>query len=322
MQATVHPLADETATIDDVSQRRPPVVGFIAPNVHGYFFGSMLTAVIETASAHGAQVVAVQTHDAGLLTFQREQFTAEVSWDHLDALVVPQAAVSASYLRAFAATGKPVVALYEAPDGLDCPTVVPDNDQGVRASVDHLVAHGHTRIAFVGRAPANGDDAIRHEAYRRAMLAHGLEPTTPRPVPWRLDETYDASVTVRHMRELGELPTAVVACTDATAMALIEALTADGVAVPDDVAVVGFDDIPEAAETTPALSTVAQSFTLAGSTACDLTLRALRGEVVETGLHRTPVTLVVRESCGCRATGAPADGEDSVLDDLGAPHPQ
>ena len=319
MQATVHPLADETATIDDPSQQPPPVVGFMAPNVHGYFFGSMLTAVIETASAHGAQVVAVQTHDAGLLTFQSEQFTAEVSWDHLDALVVPQAAVSASYLRAFAATGKPVVALYEAPDGLDCPTVVPDNDQGVRASVDHLVAHGHTRIAFVGRDPANGDDAIRHEAYRRAMLAHGLEPTTPRPVPWRLDETYDASVTVRHMRELGELPTAVVACTDATAMALIEALTADGVAVPDDVAVVGFDDIPEAAESTPALSTVAQSFTLAGSTACDLTLRALRGEVVEPGLHRTPVTLVVRESCGCRATGAPDDGEDSVLDDLGAP---
>jgi len=318
MHTGVRSPANETDSTD-ATTRRPPVVGYIAPNVHGYFFGSILTAVIDTASAHGAQIVAVQTHDAGLLTFASEQFTAQVSWDHLDALVVPQAAVNASYLQAFAATGKPVVALYEAPAGLACPTVVPDNDQGVRASVDHLVAHGHTRIAFVGRDPANGDDAIRHEAYRRAMLAHDLVPTATLPIPWRLDETYDGADTVRRMRELGELPTAVVACTDATAMALIEALTADGLVVPDDVAVVGFDDIPEAAEHSPALSTVAQSFALAGSTACDLALRALRGEVVEPGLHRTPVTFVVRESCGCRAPDAQVDEEEPAFDDLGAP---
>ncbi len=306
--------ADETGT-DATARQRPPVVGFIAPNVNGYFFGSILTAVIDTASDHGAQIVAIQTHDAGLLTFESEQFTAQVSWDHLDALVVPQAAVHASYLQAFAATGKPVVALYEPPAGLDCATVIPDNDQGVRAGVDHLVAHGHTRIAFVGRDPANGDDAIRHEAYRRAMRAHGLEPSTTLPVPWRLDETYDAAGTVRRMREQGEMPTAVVACTDATAMALIEALRADGLAVPGDVAVVGFDDVPEAAEHRPALTTVAQSFTLAGSTAGELILRALNGQAVETGLHRLPVTFVVRESCGC----ATADTEEPVLAELAVP---
>ena len=318
MHTGVRSPANETDSTD-ATTRRPPVVGYIAPNVHGYFFGSILTAVIDTASAHGAQIVAVQTHDAGLLTFASEQFTAQVSWDHLDALVVPQAAVNASYLQAFAATGKPVVALYEAPAGLACPTVVPDNDQGVRASVDHLVAHGHTRIAFVGRDPANGDDAIRHEAYRRAMLAHGLVPTAAVPVPWRLDETYDGPLTVRRMRELGELPTAVVACTDATAMALIEALAAEGLVVPDDVAVVGFDDIPEAAEHHPALTTVAQSFTLAGSTACELALQALDGGPVEPGLHHTPVTFVVRESCGCRPTSSRVDGEESVLEDSGVP---
>ena len=319
MQDIVTASADERDTSDTTWRQRPPVVGFLAPNVHGYFFGSMLRAVIDTASAQGARIVAIQTHDAGLLTFESEQFTAQVSWDHLDALVVPQAAVNASYLQAFAATGKPVVALYEAPAGLDCPTVVPDNDQGVRASVDHLVAHGHTRIAFVGRDPANGDDGIRHEAYRRAMLAHGLVPTATLPIPWRLDETYDGVGTVRRMRELGELPTAVVACTDATAMALIEALTADGLAVPADIAVVGFDDIPESAEHDPPLTTVAQSFTLAGDMACELALRALRGEAVEPGLHHMPVTFVVRGSCGCPPADVAADRDESLLDDLDAP---
>ncbi|UZN04784.1 EAL domain-containing protein [Cellulomonas sp. S1-8] len=311
--------ATKEATIDGISQRRPPAVGFIAPNVHGYFFGSILTGVIDTASAQGARIVAIQTHDAGLLDFEDERFASQVSWDHLDALVVAPAAVDSHYVQAFAATGKPVVTVYEAPSGCDCPTVVPDNEQGVRASLDHLVGHGHTRIAFVGRQPANADDSIRYEAYRQAMLAHGLLPTDQVPVPWRLDETYDGAFAVRRLRELGELPTAVVACTDATAMAFIEALAADGVVVPDDVAVVGFDDIPEAAEHHPPLSTVAQSFTLAGSMACALALRALRGDVVEPGLHRMPVTFVVRESCGCRTVEAHGDGEPSGLEGLSAP---
>ncbi|MFN8073904.1 MAG: EAL domain-containing protein [Kineosporiaceae bacterium] len=306
-------------------QRRPPVVGFVAPNVHGYFFGSLLTGVMDTASAHGARIVAVQTHDAELEAFEDERFDAPVGWDRLDALIVCQEAVDATYLQDFAATGKPVITLFGTPDGFDCPTVVPDNDQGVRAAVDHLVEHGHADIAFVGRQPANADDAIRYAAYRRAMLARGLQPSESVDVPWRLDESYDGSAAVRLLRERGPLPTAVVACTDATALALVQALAADGVVVPDDVAVIGFDDIDEAAEHHPPLSTVAQSFTLAGSSACELALRALAGEVLAPGLHCTPVTFVVRESCGCRATGVEgldgSDGSDgeSALDDLVAP---
>lgn len=311
--------ADDEQPIGGSTPQRPPVVGFIAPNVHGYFFGSMLTGVIGAASALGARVVAIQTHDAGLLDFEDEHFTAQVSWDHLDALVVAPAAVGAPYLEAFAATGKPMVTVNQVPTGLDCPTVVPDNDQGVRAALDHLVEHGHTRIGFIGRQPANADDAIRYEAYRQAMLAHDLEPADQVPVPWNIDETYDGAPAVRRLRELGELPTAVVACTDATAMAFIEALAADGVVVPDDVAVVGFDDIAEAAEHHPPLSTVAQSFSLAGSTACELALRALGGDVVAPGLHCVPVTFVVRESCGCRTAEAHGDTRPGALDGLSAP---
>lgn len=308
-------------TADAASHPHPPVIGFVAPNVHGYFFGSILTGVIDAASVHGARVVAIQTHDAGLLAFEGATFTAEVSWDHLDAMVVFPSALGASYLRDFAATGKPVVTVYEAPEDLQCPTVVPDNDQGIDAALDHLVEHGHTTIAFVGRDPANADDAIRHDAYRRHMLARGLEPTEPVLVPWRLDETYDGTVAVAALRARGPLPSAVVACTDATAMAVVEALAADGVVVPDDVAVVGFDDIPEAAEHHPPLSTVSQSFTLAGSTACTLALRALRGEAVAPGLHCMPVTFVVRESCGCRTVTAPG-GDASGLEGLITPFVQ
>ena len=315
------PVADEApCREEDTCESGPghgrPVIGFIAPNVHGYFFGSLLTGVIDTATANGARVVAIQTHDAGISVFEQKLFAAELAWDHLDALVIPQAAVGCSYLRAFAATGRPVVTVYEAPEGFACPTVVPDNGQGVQATVDHLVGHGHTAIAFVGREPANADDWIRYEAYREAMLANGLVPSEAVLVPWRLDESYDGAVAVHRLRTGGEMPTAVVACTDVTAMALIEALAEVGVGVPDDVAVVGFDDITEAAEYHPPLSTVAQSFTLAGATACAFALRALAGDPVEPGLHCTPVTFVARESCGCRSGTESGATNQPGLEDL------
>lgn len=306
---------------DDVAgAARPPVIGYLAPNVHGYFYGSILGGVMDTAVAHGARVIAIQGREAGFFKeISDEQFTAPVAWDHLDALVVVVTPADDSYMREFAATGKPLITMYAAPSGLACPTVVPDNVQGVLAVVDHLVGHGHSDIAFAGREPANADDAIRYDAYRQAMEANGLVPTDPIMVPWTGDERHDGLAAVRRLRARDRVPTAVVACTDATAMAVIKALTEDGLVVPDDVAVVGFDDIAAAAEYHPPLSTVAQSFSLAGEAACTLALRALAGEHIEPGQHCLPVKLVVRESCGCRASVAEAVPGRTALDEVSRP---
>jgi diguanylate cyclase (GGDEF)-like protein/PAS domain S-box-containing protein len=256
--------------------------------------------VLDVASARSVTVVAVQTNDAGIHTFSDEPFSVRLGWDHFDALVVTLDAVSSSYLREFAEVGRPVVTLYKEPEAFSCPTVMPDNSQGIRAAMDHLTDHGHTRIAFVGRDPANADDWIRYGAYREAALAHGLECTDPILVPWDVNETYRGTFAVDQLRARGEMPSAVIACTDGTAIALIDALAETDLMVPDDIAVIGFDDIPQAAGCRPPLSTVAQSFALAGATACSLVCDALEGSPPAPGLHLTPTTLVVRQSCGCR----------------------
>ena len=295
--------------------RRRPVVGVISPNTHGYFFGTLLSGVLDVAAAREVTVVAVQANDAGIHTFSDDPFSARLGWDHFDALVVMLDAVDGSYLRAFAGTGKPVVTVYKAPETFSCPTVMPDNGQGVRAAVDHLRGHGHARIAFVGRDPANADDWTRYEAYREALAAHGLESTDPILIPWDVNETYRGSSAVDQLRSRGEMPSAVIACTDGTAMALIDALAEAGLSVPDDLAVIGFDDIPQAARCRPPLSTVAQSFSLAGATACSLVCDALDGDRPAPGLHLTTTALVVRRSCGCGEIapgGARTDGVEAV----------
>ncbi|NLT55881.1 MAG: EAL domain-containing protein [Actinomycetales bacterium] len=276
------------------------VIGVISPNAHGYFFGTLLSGVLDVAAARDVGVVTVQANDAGIHTFSDEPFSVPLGWDHFDALVVTMDAVSGAYLRAFAESGRPVVTVYKAPEDFTCPTVVPDNEQGVRVAVDHLAGHGHTRIAFVGRDPANADDWSRYAAYREAVLAHGLAYTDPVLVPWDVNETYRGAGAVDQLRARGEMPSAVIACTDGTAIALIDALAEADLVVPDDIALIGFDDIPQAAGCRPPLSTVAQSFSLAGATACSLVCDALDGDPPAPGLHLTPTTLVVRQSCGCR----------------------
>ncbi|MBT8227236.1 MAG: diguanylate cyclase [Dactylosporangium sp.] len=276
----------------------------------------MLTGLFQTVAARGGRVVAIQTFDAGFVDYpDDDRFMARVAWQHIDALVVGQAAVTDAYLREFAQAGKPVVAVYRELGEFQCPTVVPDNRTGVRLAIDHLIEHGHRTIAFVYRHRADADEWIRYRAYQEIMLARGLEPCEPVLVSWQLDETYDATEAVRELRDRGPLPSAAVACTDLVAMAFVAALARVGVVVPDDMAVIGFDDIADAATFQPPLSTIAQNFMLAGTLAGDLAFQLIEGSPVVPGYQCTPVAFVPRESCGCsdaagRPPGAaPADAE-------------
>ncbi|MBT8224403.1 MAG: EAL domain-containing protein [Dactylosporangium sp.] len=262
--------------------------------------------MLETASARGGRALAIQTLDAGIVVDNPEahRFTAQVAWQRIDALVAAQDTVDDSYLQEFAQTGKPVVMMYREPRGIACPSIVPDNHGGMHAAIEHLIGHGHTSIAFVGRDPANADDGIRYRAYREAMLHGGLEPHQPWTVTWQQDEVYQSAIAMRQFLDHTPPPTAAVACTDLTAMSLITALTEAGVTVPDDMAVIGFDDITDAATFQPPLSTVAQSFTLTGAMACGMAFDALEGHPADPGYHCAPVTLVTRESCGCHGPDA------------------
>ena len=239
---------------------------------------------------------------------------ARIGWDHLDALVAGQASAPDHVLEEFARTGKPVLTVYRKPE-FECPAVLPDNNGGIDLAVGHLVEHGHRDIAFVGRDPADADDPIRFAAYQAAMRRRGLTPHRMVTVNWALDESYDATATVLQLRQGGQLPAAAVVVTDLVAMSLIRSLAQAGVKVPGDMAVIGFDDVADAAAFQPPLSTISQSFLLAGATVCDLALDAVQGIAVEPGVHCTPVAFVRRESCGCVPGNGPVAAPDGSNDE-------
>jgi len=178
-------------------------------------------------------------------------------------------------------------------------TVGTDNVSGARLAVEHLLSLGRRRIIFLGD-PSAPEIRLRHEGYQQALeRAPGALASRSIAVPSNVtaDTAYDA---MRAMIGSATDCDAIFASTDVIAINAIRALTAAGRRVPEDVAVVGYDDIPFAAHHSPALTTVRQDLALGARTMVDLLFRRIARETTQS--ESLPATLVIRESCGAVLT--------------------
>lgn len=173
-------------------------------------------------------------------------------------------------------------------------TVASNNVAGARAATQHLIDLGHTRIGHVRGRPDLESARLREQGYLEAMSAAGL----PVPVDLIRDGEYrveDTGVAARELLALEDRPTAVFAANDLSAIRVIEVAVELGLRVPQDLSVVGFDNIPEAVMLTPALTTVAQPMQQMGAEALRLLLDQLRG-AERTEHLELDASLVVRDS--------------------------
>lgn len=188
----------------------------------------------------------------------------------------------------------PVVAVdpHYGPNWL--PTIDCDSFGGSRAATQHLIELGHRRIAFLGGREELDSSQLREAGFREAMRLAGV-PVAEDLVRY---SRYDPDVAVKVADEflaLPEPPTAIIAANDVTAMRVIAAAHARGLSVPQDVSVVGFDDIPDAALCTPPLTTVRQPLQAMGAAAMSMLLDILEGREHEHHI-RMDVELVVRDT--------------------------
>jgi LacI family transcriptional regulator len=139
------------------------------------------------------------------------------------------------------------------------PSVVIDNQQGARAAVEHLLARGHQRIAFVGADMSHPSLRARLDGYRLALGAAGLAFDESLVVTSEWDEPNrpTGSILAERMLRLTPRPTAVFCVNDALALGVLDRAAQQGLQVPGSLAVVGFDDVPGAVGASPPLTTVA-----------------------------------------------------------------
>jgi len=195
----------------------------------------------------------------------------------------------------------PTVSLGLQVEGI--PAVLADNYVGMYSAVEHLVAvHGYHRIAFV-RGPEGHEEAEdRYRAYRDVLATHDIEVDLSLVAPGNNQRTAGIQAISLLCDERGLRPhddfDAVVAANDNMAFGVLDALQARGIRVPEDVAVVGFDDFEEGRHTNPPLTTVPWPGYAQGYQAAELLLALLEHSTVPDVTH-VPTELVIRESCGC-----------------------
>lgn len=137
-------------------------------------------------------------------------------------------------------------------------SVLPDNDNGIRAAMELLIGLGHTRIAFI-RGMAGAVNAIeRFNSYTSSMLRQGLGIRSEYVLngEWTYDGGFSAMSTALNTLSKAEYPTAVVAASDMMAIGCMDAIKQRGLSVPDDISVIGFDDIDMCKFCTPQLTSV------------------------------------------------------------------
>jgi diguanylate cyclase (GGDEF)-like protein/PAS domain S-box-containing protein len=267
----------------------------------GWYYGSLISAVNQTVSAAGGRLVAISTASFSS-GYHREQVIENLphlGWQRIEGFIAINDAVSLGYLQALAEAGKPVVSLGHQEPGFAYPSVLPDNHGGVKQAVDHLVQHGHTRIAFAGSGQY--DPRERYTAFCDGLRAHGIEPDPALYYEIEDNHEFAGREAGRRMVAAGLPSTAVIAACDLNAIGIMSVLKEAGYLVPTDQAIIGYDDLPGNTLLSPTLSSVSQHSEEMGALAARLVMNLAAGKPVKPGAHIVGGSFTARESCGCAA---------------------
>lgn len=289
------------AAIESLGYRRNMVARMLATNrskrigmvsAHLVLYGpSMISAAVQEAGHDAGYDVSM----IGLAEFSAEHLNEAV--ERLLDQAVEALVVAVAHREALAATRDlhlsiPVVVAQGVSAGQPLAAGI-DQEAGARQATEHLLELGHEHIAHV-TGPMDWVEAEqRREGWRAAHAGRGLLPGPELGGDWSAQSGYEAG-----LRIAGDpAVTGVFVANDAMALGVLKAFHEQGRRVPEDVSVIGFDDVPEAAFYWPALTTVKQDFASLGRRAVELTLRALSGEE-DPVLNLVAPEVVVRASTG------------------------
>ncbi|HLO13592.1 MAG TPA: substrate-binding domain-containing protein, partial [Anaerolineales bacterium] len=295
--------------------QRPPTIGVLAGwqvyegYVHG-FLDMVLRGIHAEAQNQGCNLLLAcgLGHAIGQTRLQpawpvfspENDFVPVGPWN-TDGLIAinPLLTVERSqYIQQVIAEGHPVVFIGPGEKGA---SVVLDNESGIRQAIEHLVQHGHKRIAFIAGHENNEVDAdsmFRLQAYRKAVQDYGLE-NDPRLIVHGYHNIVMGRLAMQKLLESKIGFTAVLASNDHSAIGAMETIRKAELKIPEDIAMIGFDDWPDASGQNPPLTSVHYPVVEAGRRALALLLEIINGHASPTKTIQVPVKLIVRESCGC-----------------------
>ncbi|KQO64526.1 LacI family DNA-binding transcriptional regulator [Curtobacterium sp. Leaf261] len=285
----IEALGYETSLVARSLRRsRTGVIGILVTEFEP-FSTEILTGISAAAIESGYELLAY----AGLVVGEARQGWERRSLSRLAGTLI-DGAIIVTPTTLMADTAVPVVSIdpHTGPEGHAA--IDADNVAGARAATDHLLALGHRRIAHVRGRVDLASSEERRQGYRASLAAAGIT-ADPALEPVGGYQTALSAEVARALLSGPDRPTAVFAANDGSALGVLQAARQLGLRVPDDLSVVGFDDVPQALAATPPLTTVSQPLQDLGAQAFGMLLGLLEGREVPNHV-RLPATLVVRGS--------------------------
>ncbi|HEX4779555.1 MAG TPA: LacI family DNA-binding transcriptional regulator [Usitatibacter sp.] len=275
-----------------LSSRRTRCIGAVLPDLHGEFFSELIRGVDRAARSHGLHLLLSSSHgDAHELAAALLAMRGRV-----DGLLVMSPYADRKVLEKNIQLALPTVLVNSGEGGERYSVLRVDNHGGAVTMVRHLVGRGHRRIAMLAGPEGNFDARERLAGYADALaeLLPGERPQVLRG-DFSEESGYKAG---RRLVSMSDRPGAIFAANDMMAIGCIFALTEAGIAVPDEIAVAGFDDIPIARYVSPALTTVRVRIAELGELALErLVLAIHEGGQDRHSIQKLRTELVVRSSC-------------------------
>jgi LacI family transcriptional regulator len=274
-------------------------IGFILPDLADPFFSICAHAVQQSAAKQGYMTLLLASErdsdrEASALAMMNARSVAGI-------LIVPTSPSSVSELQKLQARGIPVVMLDRIFPGLQAGEVMVENEKGAQMAVMHLLEHGHRSILCVAYDSQFNSITQRMSGYKKTMTQAGLKPEFV-----LVDEVSTVSAKVLERLRAANPPTALFTLNNVATMQVLQALQQERIDVPQDIAIIGFDDFELAPLLAVPITTVRQPAAQLGQSATHLLLdwirrprgsdaRSLQAQVI------LPTELIIRRSCGCQS---------------------
>ena len=278
-----------------LARRRTDTIGLVLPEISGAFFSAMLKGIemgVREADL-GLLIESTRAPHAGRMPYRA------MGEHNTDGLIIFPDGMDEKEIRRLNGLGFPMVLMHlSPPEGLSIPMVTIENKTGAKSLVEHLInVHDRKRIAFLQGPQGHADSVWRERGYHEALKGHNIQ----------LDHALigrgefsasEARTMVQEMLKSGLDFDAIFCGDDEAASGALQALQEAGRRVPQDVAVVGFDDITFARYLNPPLTTVRAPTEQVGLEAVRLLVKVIINQSYEQTVL-LPTELVIRQSCGC-----------------------
>jgi LacI family transcriptional regulator len=276
---------------------RSMTVGILSNDNFGRFSFPIVEALERRLFDHGIAVFMCNATDDPA---RERRHIDQLLGKRVDGLVVTARRADQRLAIEPAVRGLPVIYVFSQVENPDALCLLPDDEGGARLAVSHLAALGRRKIGHITGPERFEAVRLRELGWRKALAEAGLKagPSDFRPGHWSEAWGRQAAQTLFSRR--GAMPDALLCGNDQIARGAVDALREMGLAVPDDVAVVGFDNWGVMAEAArPALTSVDMNLEVLGREAGASLLEMMGGRALK-GVRRLPCSLVIRDSCGAR----------------------